>query len=89
MQAALAQAQRAMREVTNAEDQSFEVDLQAGRARTIIKKSGFADVLQRKNCVGIKITESNIQTNIHILQLDTLRPFLEDLISLLHWTNNL
>jgi hypothetical protein len=59
LQAALAEARRAMREVTNAEDRLLEADLQVGRARTIIKKCGFASVLERKNCIGVKITESN------------------------------
>jgi hypothetical protein len=43
---ALDHAHQALREVQIAEDQLFEADLLAGRARTIIKKSGFADVLQ-------------------------------------------
>lgn len=47
-----------MREVQIAEDQLLEADLQAGRAWTIIKKSGFADVLRQTNHIGIKVTES-------------------------------
>jgi hypothetical protein len=101
LQAALAQVQHAMREVQTVEDQIFEADIQAGRARTIIRKCGFADILQRKNCKGIiKITESNCTSYslyltfqpIHITQLDTLRPLpdfkLEELTSLSLWTNS-
>ena len=46
LQAALAEARWAMWEVTNAEDHLLEADLQVGRARNIIKKCGFADVLE-------------------------------------------
>lgn len=63
LQTALAHARRAMREVTMAEDQLLEADLRVGRARTIIKESGFADVLHRKNCIGIRITESNCSSH--------------------------
>ena len=95
LQAALAQAQQALREVRIVEDQLFEADIQAGRARTIIRNSGFADILQRKNCIGIKITESNCLSHslyliflaIHITQQDTLRPLLEELTSQSLWTN--
>lgn len=59
LQAALDQARQAMREVQIIEHQLFEADLQAGRARIIIKKSGFGDVLLQRNFTGIKITESN------------------------------
>ena len=58
-QAALDQARQAMREVQIAEDQLYEANLQVGRARSTIKESGFADILQRKSCIGIKVTESN------------------------------
>lgn len=67
LQAALAHVRQAMREVQIVEDQLLEADLQTGRARTIIKKSGFADVLRRKNCIGIKVTESNCAS--HFLYL--------------------
>jgi hypothetical protein len=53
LQDVLAQARQAMKEVQIVEDQLFEADLQASRARTIIKKSGFADVLQKKNFVEL------------------------------------
>ena len=46
LQAALDHARQAWREVQIVKDQLFEADLLAGRARIIIKKSGFADVLQ-------------------------------------------
>lgn len=59
LEVAQAHARRAMREVQNVEDRLFEADLQAGKARTIIRECGFADVLHRKNSLGIKITESN------------------------------
>lgn len=81
LQDVLAQARQAMKEVQIVEDQLFEADLQASRARTIIKKSGFADVLQKKNFVGIRITESNCSSpsphlllqGVHITpQLDSL-----------------
>jgi hypothetical protein len=58
LEAAQAHARQAMREVQNVEDQLFEADRQAGKARTIIKECGFADVFRRKNSI-IKITESN------------------------------
>ena len=58
LQDALAQVQQAMREVQIVEDELLEADLQAGRARTIIRNSGFADVLQQKNrTIGIKIVK--------------------------------
>ena len=63
LQAAIARARQAMREVRIVEDQLFEADLEASRARTIIKDNGFADVLQRKDCIGIKITQSNCSSH--------------------------
>jgi hypothetical protein len=96
LQVALAQARKAMNEVQKVEEKLFEADLQAGRARTIIKKSGFADVLRRKNSI-IQITESNCMSHslylmllasTHIIQLvDALQPFLEDFTSQSHWTS--
>jgi hypothetical protein len=59
LQIALAQVRKAMKEVQIVEDQLFEADLEAGRARNAIKNSGFGDVLLQKNCSGILITESN------------------------------
>ena len=96
LQVALAQARKAMNEVQKVEEKLFEADLQAGRARTIIKKSGFGDVLRRKNSM-IHITESNCMSrsfylmflaSTHITQLDDLQQFLEDFTSQSHWTNS-
>lgn len=102
LQAALALAQKAMREVRTVEDQLFEADIEAGRARTIIQKCGFADILQRKSCKAIqvvKITETNgmsysldltFLASIYITQLHALQQLLdsEELPSLLLWTNS-
>ena len=95
LQDVLARARQVAKEVGIIEDQLFEADLQASRARTIIKKSGFADVLQKKNWVGIKITESNCSSPslylllqaVHITQLDSLQLIPADKNSLSHWTN--
>ena len=95
LQAALDQARQAMREVQIIEHQLFEADLQAGRARLIIKKSGFGDVLLQKIFRGITITKSNCASYflyltflaIHIMQLGALQLDLEDLTFLSRWTN--
>lgn len=63
LQSALAQVRQAMREVQFAEDQLFEANLEASRARTIIRENGFADILQQKNCIGIKITQLNCSSH--------------------------
>ena len=69
LQAAITRARQAMREVRIVEDQLFEADLEASRARTIIKENGFADVLQRKDCIGIKITRSNCSSHFLVFNI--------------------
>ena len=81
LEATQAQACQAMKEVQVIEDRLLEANLQAGKARAIIRECGFTDVLLQKNFIGIKITESNCSSfslsivpnySHHTLQVDTL-----------------